>query len=117
MTIPTSAGTAIPAYLLALCSFMARRTPNTMVHATTTPGHLAAWQSRAGSLPPVLSDALEVCAQNGVNELECGDVLDLLAMLGCDTHTQAAALWFEIGRTHPLVWEQRAASLPEELQR
>ncbi|GLQ88662.1 RelA/SpoT family protein [Dyella flagellata] len=88
-----------------------------MVHATTTPGHLAAWQSRAGSLPPVLSDALEVCAQNGVNELECGDVLDLLAMLGCDTHTQAAALWFEIGRTHPLVWEQRAASLPEELQR
>ncbi len=89
----------------------------TMVHATTTVGHLAAWQSRAGSLPPVLADALSVCAQNGVNERECGDVLDLLAMLGCDAQTQAAGLWFEIARIHPLVWEQRASSLPEELQR
>ena len=88
-----------------------------MVHATTTAGHLAAWQSRAGALPPLLADALAVCAQNGVNEHECGDVLDLLAMLGCDAHTQAAALWFELGRTHPLVWEQGAAALPEELQR
>ncbi|WP_233843859.1 bifunctional (p)ppGpp synthetase/guanosine-3',5'-bis(diphosphate) 3'-pyrophosphohydrolase [Dyella sp. 2HG41-7] len=88
-----------------------------MVHATTTVGHLAAWQSRAGSLPPVLADALSVCAQNGVNERECGDVLDLLAMLGCDAQTQAAGLWFEIARIHPLVWEQRASSLPEELQR
>jgi GTP pyrophosphokinase len=88
-----------------------------MVHATTTAGHLAAWQSRAGTLPTVLADALAVCAQNGVNEHECGDVLDLLTMLGCDAQTQAAALWFEIARTHPLVWEQRATSLPEELQR
>ena len=65
-----------------------------MVHATTTAaGHLAAWQARAGTLPTVLSDALAVCAQNGVNERECGDVLDLLAMLGCDAQTQAAALW------------------------
>ncbi|RDS84617.1 bifunctional (p)ppGpp synthetase/guanosine-3',5'-bis(diphosphate) 3'-pyrophosphohydrolase [Dyella monticola] len=88
-----------------------------MVHATTTAGHLAAWQSRAGALAPVLADALTVCAQNGVNERECGDVLDLLAMLGCDAQTQAATLWFEMARVHPLVWEQRAASLPDELQR
>jgi GTP pyrophosphokinase len=89
-----------------------------MVHATTTAaGHLAAWQSRAGTLPAVLADVLAVCSQNGVNERECGDVLDLLAMLGCDAQTQAAALWFEIARIHPLVWEQRAAALPEELQR
>ncbi|GAB2565251.1 bifunctional (p)ppGpp synthetase/guanosine-3',5'-bis(diphosphate) 3'-pyrophosphohydrolase [Dyella jejuensis] len=89
-----------------------------MVHATTTAaGHLAAWQSRAGALPSVLADVLEVCARNGVNERECGDVLDLLAMLGCDAQTQAAALWFELSRTHPLVWEQRAATLPESLQR
>ena len=89
-----------------------------MVHATTTAaGHLAAWQARAGTLPPVLSDALAVCAQNGVNERECGDVLDLLAMLGCDAQTQAAALWFEIARHHPLVWEQQASSLKEDVQR
>lgn len=88
-----------------------------MVHATTTAGHLAAWQSRAGTLPPILADALSVCAQNGVNERECGDTLDLLAMLGCDAQTQAAGLWFEVARFHPLAWEQRASSLPEELQR
>jgi GTP pyrophosphokinase len=89
-----------------------------MVHATNTAaGHLGAWQARAGTLPSVLSDALAVCAQNGVNERECGDVLDLLAMLGCDAQTQAAALWFEIARHHPLVWEQQASSLKEEVQR
>ncbi|GFZ94602.1 RelA/SpoT family protein [Dyella caseinilytica] len=89
-----------------------------MVHATTTAAeHLAAWQARADTLPVVLSDALAICSRNGVNERECGDVLDLLAMLGCDAQTQAAALWFEIARIHPLVWEQQAASLPEELRR
>ena len=89
-----------------------------MVHATTTAaGHLAAWQARAGTLPLVLSEVLAVCAQNGVNERECGDVLDLLAMLGCDAQTQAAALWFEIASQHPLVWEQHASSLKEEVQR
>jgi len=89
-----------------------------MVHATTTAAeHLAAWQARAATLPAVLADALAVCSRNGVNERECGDVLDLLTMLGCDAQTQAAALWFEIARTHPLVWEQQAASLPEQLRR
>jgi GTP pyrophosphokinase len=94
-----------------------------MVHVTTTAaGHLAAWQSRAGTLPAVLAEALAVCAQHaeiaqGVNERECGDVLDLLAMLGCDAQTQAAALWFDIAHIHPPTWEQRAATLPEELQR
>jgi GTP pyrophosphokinase len=89
-----------------------------MVHASpSAAGHLVAWQSRAGELPAALAEALTVCEQNGVNERECGDVLDLLAMLGCDAQTQAAALWFEVAHRHPLVWEQRAASLKEELQR
>ncbi len=89
-----------------------------MVHATTpATGHLAAWQSRAGTLPAVLADALAACEQTGVNERECGDVLDLLAMLGCDAQTQAAALWFEVAHNHPQVWEQRATSLGDELQR
>ena len=43
-----------------------------MVHATTTAaGHFSVWQSRAGSLPAALADALAVCAHNGVNEREC----------------------------------------------
>jgi GTP pyrophosphokinase len=89
-----------------------------MVHATTTAsGHLAAWQSRAGALPATLAEALAACEQVGVNERECGDVLDLLAMLGCDAHTQAAALWFEVAHSHPQVWEQRTTSLSDELQR
>ncbi len=89
-----------------------------MVHATTpATGHLAAWQSRAGTLPAVLADALAACEQAGVNERECGDVLDLLAMLGCDAQTQAAALWFEVAHNHPHAWEQRATSLGDELQR
>src|SRR5580698_4966743 len=89
-----------------------------MVHATTpATRHLAAWQSRAGTLPAVLADALAACEQTGVNERECGDVLDLLAMLGCDAQTQAAALWFEVAHNHPQVWEQRATSLGDELQR
>ena len=89
-----------------------------MVHATTTAsGHLAAWQLRAGALPTTLAEALAACEQVGVNERECGDVLDLLAMLGCDAHTQAAALWFEVAHSHPQVWEQRATSLSDELQR
>ena len=89
-----------------------------MVHANTTAaGHLAAWQLRAGALPAVLAEALAACEQGGVNERECGDVLDLLAMLGCDANTQAAALWFEVAHSHPPVWEQRGASLGDELQR
>jgi GTP pyrophosphokinase len=89
-----------------------------MVHATTTAaGQFSAWQSRAGLLPAALADALAVCAHNGVNERECGDVLDLLAMLGCDANTQAAALWFDIAHRHPPVWEQRGATLSDELQR
>jgi GTP pyrophosphokinase len=45
------------------------------------------------------------------------DVLDLLAMLGCDAQTQAAALWFELARIDPPLWAQREPTLPTELQR
>ncbi len=44
-------------------------------------------------------------------------MLDLLAMLGCDAYTQAAALWFEVAHSRPAVWEQRGTSQGDELQR
>jgi GTP pyrophosphokinase len=78
---------------------------------------LAEWRSRASSVPPVLAEALEACAQLPVSRAEGVDVLELLAMLGCDAQTQAAALWFEVARIKPGLWEQRAAALPAELQR
>jgi len=47
-------------------------------------GKLESWRARAGTLPPVLADALEACAGRLVHRPECGDTLDLLGMLGCD---------------------------------
>ena len=38
-------------------------------------------------------------------------------MLGCDTQTQAAALWFEVSRIDPALWVLREPSLPPDLQR
>ncbi|MCX7513021.1 bifunctional (p)ppGpp synthetase/guanosine-3',5'-bis(diphosphate) 3'-pyrophosphohydrolase [Frateuria sp. STR12] len=75
---------------------------------------LAAWQARA-TASPLLADAL--VASTPANEAECADVLDLLAMLGCDVQTQAAAVWFEVADRHPDAWQARAPSLPLELQR
>ncbi|WP_243047732.1 bifunctional (p)ppGpp synthetase/guanosine-3',5'-bis(diphosphate) 3'-pyrophosphohydrolase [Dyella sp. RRB7] len=89
-----------------------------MVQAVTQPSSgLAEWQHRAGQVPPVLGEALEACASHPVNQAECVDVLDLLAMLGCDAQTQAAALWFEVARIDPALWAQREPGLPPELQR
>jgi len=89
-----------------------------MVQAVSiaAPG-LQSWRNRAGTLPPVLADALEACATRAVDQAECADVLDLLGMLGCDARTQAAALWFELARVDPALWAQRRALLPAELQR
>ncbi|OOG59905.1 bifunctional (p)ppGpp synthetase/guanosine-3',5'-bis(diphosphate) 3'-pyrophosphohydrolase [Rhodanobacter sp. C03] len=78
---------------------------------------LLSWRDRAGSLPPLLAGALQVCAAHSVPEAECGDVLELLGMLGCDAQTQAAALWFELARVDPALWAAQAATLPAELQR
>jgi GTP pyrophosphokinase len=75
---------------------------------------LAAWQARASTLP-LLAAALEACRP--ADEAECADVLDLLAMLGCDGQTQAAAAWFELAQRDPEAWHARAPSLPPELQR
>ncbi|MGN6657210.1 MAG: bifunctional (p)ppGpp synthetase/guanosine-3',5'-bis(diphosphate) 3'-pyrophosphohydrolase [Rhodanobacter sp.] len=85
--------------------------------APTEAGKLESWRARAGSLPPVLADALEACAGRPVNQTECGDILDLLDMLGCDAPTQAAALWFEVARVDPAAWAARSAALPADLQR
>ncbi|WP_266183921.1 bifunctional (p)ppGpp synthetase/guanosine-3',5'-bis(diphosphate) 3'-pyrophosphohydrolase [Dyella humicola] len=78
---------------------------------------LAEWRSRADNIPSVLVEALEACAPLPVSRAEGVDVLDLLAMLGCDAQTQAAALWFEVARLDPALWAQREPALPAELQR
>jgi GTP pyrophosphokinase len=89
-----------------------------MVQAATQPSSgLAEWRHRAGSVSPVLGEALEACASHPVNQAECVDVLDLLAMLGCDAQTQAAALWFEVACIDPALWSLREPGLPAELQR
>ena len=79
--------------------------------------NLTQWLERAGSLSPVLVDALQACQAQALPEAECCDVLDLLGMLGCDAQTQAAALWFELARVDPAAWKARASTLPAELQR
>jgi GTP pyrophosphokinase len=78
---------------------------------------LKSWRDHAGALPPLLADALQACAAHPVSEAECCDVLDLLAMLGCDAQTQAASLWFELARIDPASWKAQAASLPDEVRR
>jgi GTP pyrophosphokinase len=75
---------------------------------------LADWQARAAA---PLAAALEACAGLALDPAECADTLDLLAMLGCDAQTQAAAVWFELARRDIEAWQARAPSLPPELQR
>jgi len=85
--------------------------------APATPS-LEPWRARAAALPAALAEALEACARRpAVDQAECADVLDLLAMLGCDAQTQAAALWFALAQADPALWEARAPALPEELRR
>ena len=76
----------------------------------------AAWRSRIASTP-LLAEAAAACDAHGVDSSERQDVLDLLAMLGCDAQTQAAAVWFELAQREPQAWDARARSLPAELQR
>jgi GTP pyrophosphokinase len=86
-----------------------------MIHVTpAAPSRLADWQARAIA-SPLLAEALEACKP--VDETECADVLDLLAMLGCDTPTLAAAVWFELAQRDAEAWTIRARALPGELQR
>ncbi|WP_158881894.1 bifunctional (p)ppGpp synthetase/guanosine-3',5'-bis(diphosphate) 3'-pyrophosphohydrolase [Rhodanobacter sp. L36] len=87
-----------------------------MTHAVKV-SSLQQWHDRAGTLAPVLADALQVCCTRPVPQAECCDVLDLLHMLGCDAQTQAAALWFELARADPHLWQTEARKLPPELQR
>ncbi|RAO77145.1 bifunctional (p)ppGpp synthetase/guanosine-3',5'-bis(diphosphate) 3'-pyrophosphohydrolase [Dyella jiangningensis] len=81
-----------------------------------SPG-LAQWRERVGYVPPVLGDALDAGASLAVHQAELADALELLAMLGSDAQTQAAAVWFEVSRTDPALWAQREPLLPAELQR
>lgn len=84
---------------------------------STASGSLQSWRDGTAVVPPVLAEALEACVTHAVNQAQCANVLDLLGMLGCDTQTQAAALWFELARAHPALWAQRRASLPQDVQR
>ena len=78
---------------------------------------LEQWRALSGQPPLVLAEALDACSTHQVNEAECCDTLDLLGMLGCDAHTQAAALWFELARLDPPLWAERGKELPAGLQR
>ena len=86
-----------------------------MSHAAST-STLTQWHQQHAP-GPVLADALAACTTCAVLESECCEVLDLLAALGCDEATQAAALWFELARVDPAQWEARRADLPAEVQR
>ncbi|MEW9572455.1 bifunctional (p)ppGpp synthetase/guanosine-3',5'-bis(diphosphate) 3'-pyrophosphohydrolase [Rhodanobacter sp. Si-c] len=83
----------------------------------TPPARLQAWRDRAGTLPPALNAALEACLARPVGQAECADVLDLLAMMGCDAPTQAAALWFALSRVDAALWQAEAPRLPEDVRR
>ena len=78
---------------------------------------LAAWRERVSVRSTVLTEALLAAESQPLNEGECCDVLSLLAMLGCDAQTQAAALWFELARVDPALWAERGAKVPPEVQR
>ena len=86
-----------------------------MSHASNI-SSLAQWRER-NAPAALVDDALKACGACAVSQGECCDVLDLLATLGCDAHTQAAALWFEVARADPKQWEAQRAALPMELQR
>ena len=89
-----------------------------MIHpATPSAGFLAAWHARVGTVAPALQQAIDACLQHSVDERSFGDVLDLLAMLGCDARTQAAALWFELARKQPAAWQTFSTTLDDESQR
>ncbi|MBD8899641.1 bifunctional (p)ppGpp synthetase/guanosine-3',5'-bis(diphosphate) 3'-pyrophosphohydrolase [Rhodanobacter sp. DHG33] len=83
----------------------------------TPPARLQAWRDRAGALPPALNAAVEACLARAVDQAECADVLGLLAMLGCDEPTQAAALWFALSRVDPALWKAEAPRLSDEVRR
>jgi GTP pyrophosphokinase len=78
---------------------------------------LQAWRDRAGVLPPALAAALEACLTRPVDQAECADVLELLAMMGCDAPTQAAALWFALSRVDATLWQAEAPRLPDDVRR
>ena len=85
--------------------------------ALTTSRSLAAWRSASGTVPDVLAHALDACGGRALREAECCEVLDLLALLGSDATTQAAALWFELAQQHPLSWAQASGELSAEVRR
>ncbi|MDO1528108.1 bifunctional (p)ppGpp synthetase/guanosine-3',5'-bis(diphosphate) 3'-pyrophosphohydrolase [Fulvimonas sp. R45] len=74
------------------------------------------WRTRVGP-SPLLAEALDALAARAVDEAACRDLLELLADLGCDAPTLAAAAWFELARLDPAAWERRAPQLPEDLRR
>jgi len=75
------------------------------------------WRDRHAGASSWLAAAMEACAAAPVDRGECADVLDLLAMLGCDEQTQAAALWFALAEAAPATWQEKSVALPAELQR
>jgi GTP pyrophosphokinase len=69
-----------------------------------------------GPTSPLLAEALDACGAVARSP-ESSEVLRLLAQLGCDAPTQAAAVWFELARLDVAAWDARAKSLPIDLRR
>jgi GTP pyrophosphokinase len=76
----------------------------------------ASWQARVAAMP-ALADPVRACAAYLPGMAECADVLDRLALLGCDAQTQASVVWFELAQRDAAVWADHARTLPPELQR
>ncbi|BFI95203.1 MAG: bifunctional (p)ppGpp synthetase/guanosine-3',5'-bis(diphosphate) 3'-pyrophosphohydrolase [Rhodanobacter sp.] len=87
-----------------------------MTRAAAT-SHLQAWRDRAGASSPLLNAALDAYLTRPANPDECAEVLDLLAMMGCDAPTQAAALWFALSRADAALWQAEAPRLPDDVRR
>jgi GTP pyrophosphokinase len=84
---------------------------------STAASRLGPWHARVDTLPSSLAQAVTACVSSNVDQDECGDVLDLLQMLGCDAQTQAAALWFALTQVDPIVWTQAQPTQPVGIQR
>ncbi len=94
------------------------RTIGTMTSAASSlRPTLAAWRDQASDLPDELAQALDACAGQDLDQSLCCDVLDLLAMLGCDAVTQAAALWFALAQADSGDWRNAAKNVSEPVIR
>ena len=79
---------------------------------------LTALAARHDALAPDLVRALDAFHALGPDRAgECGQMLGLLQVLGCDDETLAAALWFYVAQSDAAAWETTEKTLPASLAR